>query len=641
MRQHVASLFDNLPIRRKFLFISAIPLAALVLLSVLTYSSVQKFSQDEEHLNNLYLSEKIAAQYMRLVVDLETGFRGYVLTEQDRYLRPYRVAQEGILLIAADLKHRISGEALQQFNDIQVLVTQLIAEKEELIKDIKLGRKRNALQYIEEGRGRALMVEIRDRMVRFDQLEQQRVGEELAQLSQDRSSTLFVVLGGGVLTFGLIVSALYLIARSIAVPLVSLSKTVGSSPLGLVPAIDVLARKDEIGDLTRVMHQMGLQIRGHLDEMERSESALRHLNEHLAASEAKYRGLVDHAPFGIFTTKGMEVTFSNRYNQALAGFDPDEPMDPARFRDRFHPEDRERVLSEFARAVSDAQPYETVFRFLHEDGAVRKILSRRLPIKNGEDGLPVYVAFNIDITALDDLQSRLSRSEKLATLGQVAAGIAHEIRNPLVGIGSTAALLLDEFSEKDPRRDDIDIILKETKRLDRIVNQIVEYARPRNLAPIRFALQELVDEVVKLLETPLQAKCLMVRRSLSPTLSLLHADRDQIKQVLLNILHNAIDASSAGGQAIEVTAYELPRNECPGLTVKVSDAGVGISADALSHVFEPFFTTGKVHGTGLGLAICRNIIDSHAGEIHMTSEVGKGTTVRIWLPLSQDLKGIS
>ena len=158
MRQHVASLFDNLPIHRKFLFISAIPLAALVLLSVLTYSSVQKFSQDEEHLNNLYLTDKIAAQYMRLVVDLETGFRGYVLTEQDRYLRPYRVAQEGILLIAAELKHRISGEALQQFNDIQVLVTQLITEKEELIKYIKLGRKQNAMQYIEEGRGRALMV---------------------------------------------------------------------------------------------------------------------------------------------------------------------------------------------------------------------------------------------------------------------------------------------------------------------------------------------------------------------------------------------------------------------------------------------------------------------------------------------------
>lgn len=636
MRQHVASLFNNLPIRRKFLLTSAIPLAALILLSVVTYSSVQTFSQDEERLNNLYLTEKAAAQYMRLVVDLETGFRGYVLTEQDRYLRPYRVAQEGILAIAHDLKDRISGEALQQFQDIQALVTQLIAEKEELINAIKSGRKQNALQYIEEGRGRALMVEIRDRMVHFDQLEQQRVVEELAQLSQDRTSTLFVILGGGVFTFGLIVSALYLISRSIAVPLVTLAKAVGSSSVELVPVIPALERKDEIGDLNRVMRQMGSQIRGHLDDMERSEAALRRLNEHLAASEAKYRGLVDHAPFGIFTTKGTEVTFSNRYNQVLAGFDPDEPMDPAAFRERIHPEDRERVLSEFAHAVSDARPYETVFRFLHQDGAVRKVLSRRLPIKNGEGDVPVYVAFNIDITALDNLQSRLSRSEKLATLGQVAAGIAHEIRNPLVGIGSTASLLLDEFANADSRRADVDIILKETRRLDRIVNQIVEYARPRDLAPVRFDLQDLIDEVVKLLETQLRAKQLTVNRSLSPALSPLHADRDQVKQVLLNILHNAIDASPVGGDAIEVTAFELPHNERPGLIVKVSDAGAGISAEALPHVFEPFFTTGKRHGTGLGLAICRNIVESHGGEIHMTSEVGKGTVVRIWLPVNQD-----
>lgn len=635
MRQHVASLFNDLPIHRKFLLISAIPLAALIVLSLMTYSTVQTFSQDEERLNNLYLTEKAAAQYMRLVVDLETGFRGYVLTEQDRYLRPYRVAQEGILAIAHDLKDRISGDALQQFQDIQRLVTQLIAEKEELIQAIKSGRKQNALQYIEEGRGRVLMVEIRDRMVHFDQLEQQRVVEELAQLSQDRTSTLFVILGGGIFTFCLIVSALYLIARSIAVPLVNLAKAVGSSSVELVPDIPALERKDEIGDLTRGMHQMGAQIRGHLEDVERSEAALRRLNEHLLASESKYRSLVDHAPFGIFTTKGTEITFSNRYNQLLAGFDPDEPMDPAAFRQRIHPEDRDRVVSEFAHAVAGARQYETVFRFLHRDGAVRKILSRRLPIKHGASDLPVYVAFNIDITALDDLQSRLSRSEKLATLGQVAAGIAHEIRNPLVGIGSTASLLLDEFPDADPRRADIDLILKETRRLDRIVNQIVEYARPRDLAPVRFALQDVVDEVVKLLETPLRAKQLAVKSSLSPALSPLHADRDQVKQVLLNIVHNAIDASPVGGDAVDITAYELPHNGRPGVIVKVADAGVGISSDALSHVFEPFFTSGKPRGTGLGLAICRNIIESHGGEIHMTSEVGKGTVVRIWLPLGQ------
>ena len=479
MRERIARLFNNLSIRRKLLLASIIPLVALLVLSVMTYESVQKFSQDEEQLDSLYVTQKNAAEYMRLVVDLETGFRGYVLTEQNRYLRPYRVAQEGITTIGHDLAERISGDQLERFMEIQRIVSQLVREKEALIAAIKEGHKQEAYHYVEEGRGRELMVEIRRSMGIFDRYEQQSVAEKLGQLSQDRTSTLFVVLGGGVFTFGLMIGALYFIARSITDPLLGLARAVGSSPAGQVPAIPVLARTDEIGDLTRVMHAMSTQIRGHFLEVEKSQAVLRQLNEHLAASEAKYRGLVDHAPFGIFTTKGMRITFSNRYNQELAGLDPNMPLDPDAFRECIHPEDRDRVISEFAHAVEQGEACETVFRFLHKDGGMRKVLSRRLPIAGGDGQEMVYVGFNVDITALEDLQARLSRAEHLATLGQVAAGIAHELRNPLVGIGSTASLLLDEFSSDDQRRIDIDVILKEAKRLDRIVNQIVEYARPR------------------------------------------------------------------------------------------------------------------------------------------------------------------
>jgi PAS domain-containing protein len=268
------------------------------------------------------------------------GFEAMCWTQQYRYLRPYRVAQEGVAAVGYDIAGRISGEQSDRFRDIQHLVVQLVTEKEALISAIKNGHKQDALHYIEEGRGRELMVEIRREMGIFDRFEQQSVAEKLAQLSQDRTSTLFVVLGGGVFTFGLMVGALYLIARSIAAPLLTLATAVGSSPTGLVPAIPVLARTDEIGDLTRMMHGMSTQILGHLKQMEQSEAALRQVNEHLAVSEAKYRGLVDHAPFGIFTTKGMQITFSNRYNQELAGLDPKHPLDPDAFRARIHPEDR-------------------------------------------------------------------------------------------------------------------------------------------------------------------------------------------------------------------------------------------------------------------------------------------------------------
>lgn len=636
MRKHLLSLVGDASIRRKFLLISFIPLAALLMLSVMTYRSGETLSHDENRLENLYLAQKAAAQYMRLVVDLETGFRGYVLTEELPYLRPYRVAQEGIDAVGRDLASRISSDQLARFQAIQQVVTQLMKEKDELIRAIKAGRKPDAVHYIEAGRGRALMAEIRERMTEFDQLEQQRVVEELALIREDRASNLFIILVGGVLTFALIVGALYLIARSITVPLTNLAKDVGSASEGVVPNIPVLDRQDEIGDLTRVMHAMSSQIREHLNQVEKSEATLRLLNESLAQSESKYRGLVDHAPLGILTTKGTEVTFSNRYNQVLAGLNPDEETDPAAFRKCIHPEDRERVLTEFAQAVEQGRPYETVFRFVHADGGIRKVLGRRIPITKEGEGVAVYIGFNIDITALEDLQSRVSRSEKLATLGQVAAGIAHEIRNPLVGIGSTASLLLEEFEQRDPRRDDIGGILKETRRLDRIVNQIVDYARPRELSATQLSVQDLIDEVVKILAVSLGERRIKIQLSISPTLGPIYADQDQLKQVLINVLQNAIEASPVGGEPIEITAFELLQNSRPGIMVKVKDRGKGIPADLLPHVFEPFFTKGKPRGTGLGLAICRNIIEGHMGQLHMESEVDKGTAVSLWLPLRQE-----
>ena len=638
MYKRIARLFNNLPIHYKLLLISTIPLASLILVSIVAYINLQTFSQDEERLNNLYLTQKAAAQYMRLVVDLETGFRGYVLTEDARDLNPYQEALETLRGVGQDLKERLSEDQQQHFKDAEALVNQIVAEKEGLIKELQSGRKSVVLQYINEGRGRALMSEFRSWMTQLDKFEKQSALEEFAQMSLDRTSTLLAILGGGLFTFGFIVCALYLIARSIAVPLVDLSKAVAESSGGLCPVIPVLDRKDEIGGLTRVMQEMSRQVQEQFDQVRKSEASLRKLNQHLSDSESKYRGLVDNAPIGIFTTKGMQVTFSNRHNQVLAGLDPDEQVNPATFRERIHAEDVGRVLSEFSQAVAESRQCELIFRFVHADGGVRTILSRRVPIADLDSPNPIYVAFNIDITALHTLQLRLSRTEKLATLGQMAAGIAHELRNPLVGIGSTASLLLEEFEPADPRRAEIDVIFHEAKRMDRIVNQIVEYARTRELVLVQFVLSDLINHILKLLKGPLQAKHLKVRTSISQGADHLHADRDQIEQVLINVIDNAIDASPTGGLSMEIAAYEFLHQEQPGIMIQVRDAGKGISPEVLSRVFEPFFTSGKRNGTGLGMAICKNIIERHRGEIHLTSAVGEGTIVSIWLPQSQDIQ---
>ena len=631
--RRLLKLFNDLPIARKLLLASVIPVLTVISLSIVTYGSVENFSDDESELNTLYLSQRLAAEYLRLVVDLETGFRGFVITQHEKYLYPYRTAQDHIQAVGLSLDEQVRryDEQLAILSSVRTLVRQFITEKEALIEAMKAGRREEARRYIEEGRGRMIMVQIREEMGRFDKARQQTLNTLLSRLSQDRSTMLSVILGGGTLALCLMLLGLHLIARSITGPLATLATVVGSSPAGIAPTVPVMDRGDEIGNLTKVMHTMSGQLRAHLAMVEKSEAELRSVNRDLSASEAKYRSLVDLAPFGIFSTRGFDITFSNRYNRILAGLDPDGDDDPDAFRQWIHPEDRERVLTEFARAVQDRKPYETVFRFLHQNGTMRKVLSRRIPLEQ-EAGQPiVYQGFNIDITALDDMQQQLSRAERLATLGQVAAGIAHEIRNPLVGIGSTAALLRDEFEPSDEKRADLDIILNETRRLDRIVNQIIDYARPRDLVPTTWPVDGIIEDVLKLLDTRLESQRIRVIRSCPAGLAA-DADRDQIKQVLLNLCHNSLDAMPQGGE-LRLAAGESARGGHPGIFIEVADSGSGISQKHLAQVFQPFFTTGKQHGTGLGLAICRNIAEAHGGDIALTSEPGHGTTARLWLPL--------
>lgn len=632
---HLSKFFLDLPIERKLLLVSAVPILALLMLSFLTYKSVTMFSHDEDRLNHVYHVQSASAEYMRLVVDLETGFRGFVLTQQPQFLQPYRAAKARVLSVGRSLKQMVMGnrEQANLIDEAQQLVEQLIADKDFLIEQVKAGHPEEAIDYITTGKGRALMLGIRENMARFDSREVELLREALASSAEDRSLLLGIVVGGGALALILMILPLHLIARSITGPLVALAKTVGSATGGVVPQVPVLERADEIGDLTRVMHAMSAQIQQHIDQIKRSEQDLRLLNANLSASEAKYRGIVDHAPIGIFTVVDGRVVFSNRENWKLAGRASDVEPNPEEMWEAIHPEDREATYEAFLSAVREGRTFERVFRFLHPDGHVRKVLCRAIPINDAGNHARVYQGFNVDITALEQMRAQLSRVERLTTLGQVAAGIAHEIRNPLVGIGSTASLLLEEMPEEKGWKTDLATILRETRRLDRIVNQIVDYARPRELVPTTFSPCELLKETVSLLDRALEERDIVVTWNIDEQASHLEADRDQIKQVLLNIIQNAIEALPPKGQ-LDLGVAATYSQQSPGILITIHDHGKGIDPAILPRVFEPFFTTGKAHGTGLGLAICRNIIEAHGGEIHIHSERDKGTTVTIWLPRS-------
>ena len=628
------NFFTNLSLERKLLLVSAVPVLAVSILSVVTYELVQTFSHDEDRLNQVYHVQSASSEYMRLVVDLETGFRGFVLTQQPQFLQPYEAAKKRVLFVGRSLKQMVSENPSQRdlVDRTQALVQQLLAEKDHLITRMRQGFTEDALHYIELGSGRALMLGIREEMASFDRNEVDLLREALASSSDDRQMLLGVVVGGGILALVLMVLPLQLIARSITGPLTALAKRVGDVAPGMIPDFPVLDRKDEIGHLTRVMNGMNEQIRGHIARIQQSEQELRAVNHSLSTSEAKYRGIVDHAPIGIFTSQDNRIIFSNKQNWRLAGQDPDSGLDPEIMWEKIHPEDRPGVWKSFESALQQGVTFEKVFRFLHPNGAVRKVLSRAVPIEQGVGEPVVYQGFNVDITALEQMRSQLSRAERLVTLGQVAAGIAHEIRNPLVGIGSTTSLLMEDLDQDDPKRADLSTILKETRRLDRIVNQIVEYARPRELVLTIFSIADILGETLDMLHDPVKNQG--ITTDYSPPMDLLpiQADRDQIKQVLLNVLQNAVESMAPGG-TLGIVITPDSRENAEGTMVKISDTGRGIAPADLPKIFDPFFTMGKRRGTGLGLAICRNIIEAHGGEIHAKSQLNVGTVVTLWLPI--------
>jgi signal transduction histidine kinase len=238
--------------------------------------------------------------------------------------------------------------------------------------------------------------------------------------------------------------------------------------------------------------------------------------------------------------------------------------------------------------------------------------------------------FNTMLDTLNATQDHLVHSEKLASLGQLAAGVAHEINNPLGAILLYSESMLNECAEADPSRDDLSKIVSETKRCKRIVADLLNFSRQHQvvLQPtnIHEMLQELIDQAPRRIKTVV----IQFETDFDPNLPTLDCDPAQLRQVFLNLIVNAVEAMPQGG-TLTVHTHKGPGET---VTVEVRDTGNGIPHEDLGKLFTPFFTTKPIgKGTGLGLAIAYGIIKMHRGQISVRSQVGKGTTFIINLPI--------
>jgi len=230
------------------------------------------------------------------------------------------------------------------------------------------------------------------------------------------------------------------------------------------------------------------------------------------------------------------------------------------------------------------------------------------------------------------IHSQLFRSEKLASLGKLAAGVAHEINNPLTGILTNSSLLLEDLDKDDPRREDVEVMVKETIRCREIVKRLLDFARQTKPQKRLASINTLIENIILLVRNQASFRNITIDKELGENIPEVLADPDQIQQVFVNIILNAAEAMARGGRLAIQSKVSADRRI---IIVSFADTGPGIPESARERIFDPFYTT-KEHGTGLGLSISYGIIEQHGGTIGVESVVGKGSTFTIQLPIVTD-----
>ncbi len=249
-----------------------------------------------------------------------------------------------------------------------------------------------------------------------------------------------------------------------------------------------------------------------------------------------------------------------------------------------------------------------------------------------------YIVAFEDVTQVREMKDKMAQSEQLAAVGKFSAGLAHEIRNPLASISGSIQVLKKDLNLEGPNRTLMDIVLKETQRLDRIVSDFLHFANPRKDRPIRMDMVELVREVIALLKnsSEYQSSLDVLFQPGGGDYSI-HLDEQQIKQMVWNLCLNAMQAMDFSGvlkidlQSADSFQHGAFKAKQPGLVLFVEDSGCGIPPASLKTIFDPFYTT-KENGVGLGLARVKQIVERNEGYIGIDSEVGRGTRFTLYFP---------
>ena len=467
-------------------------------------------------------------------------------------------------------------------------------------------------------------------------LSKERMDAEILKTRLELGALTLVILllGGGLAA---------VVARKIARPVQELAGAAAAISRGELAQRIEPSTSDEIGRLAAAFNHMAVQLFQQRRDLEEAHTELRRQFEELADLKSYADSILASMPNGIVTVDldGRVVTM-NQAAELLTGYFGGEVAGRYCTEVFAHtPEISDLLMETLASRAPIANLSLTLRR---RNGSSLPVEFSSTPLKGGEGKDLGVIGVLRDLTLVRRLESDLRRSDRLAALGSLAAGLAHEIKNPLTSLVTFSRHLERRFDDVQFRRKFQSVVPRELERINFILERLLELARPSRL---RFTLvrpPDLLERAVELYANQIEAKQIEVRREYAPDVPPIQADPDALYRAFMNLVANALDAMSPGGRlTLRASWADGPdalltarrRAGERGVRIEVQDTGCGIAPAAREQVFHPFYTT-REGGTGLGLAIAHRIVQDHGGTISLRSTEGRGTTFTVLLRLIPD-----
>ncbi len=393
-------------------------------------------------------------------------------------------------------------------------------------------------------------------------------------------------------------------------------------------ARDVEIIKDGLKILHKNMsHRLPL-LRGEMGEI---ASAINEMADALNNMKHHTENIVASTPNGLITLNEQgHITIYNLPCERITGIPAKDAIDN-HYRHVFQPwPEIMKILDQ----SFDGELYQNKELTISVNKQQVPILFTTTPLLNNKNEQMGILVIMRDLTDTKKLEEQVRRADRLAVIGELSAGVAHEVRNPLTAITGYLQLLAVDFKEDDPRQEFTRIISKEISRLNHLIDQLLYFSRPLPAQFMPVDIHDVIQETLLLINNPAVRKKVTIHTVFSPNLPLVKVDPVQIKQVLLNIILNGIQAIESTGTLTLCTSFDSSSQY---ICIEIIDTGTGIPPENIPRLFDPFYTT-KEKGTGLGLAVADKIMEVHHGYIEVSSELGVGTCFSLYLPVRQEVK---